>query len=62
MTDNTGGTKVVNGWKLYAHPCFIDQLTVLAEQVEILEEKNGWYKVRTKIEGWVSKKYITPTK
>jgi toxin YhaV len=39
MTDNTGGTKVVNGWKLYAHPCFIDQLTVLAEQVEILREK-----------------------
>ncbi|MDZ7605909.1 MAG: N-acetylmuramoyl-L-alanine amidase [Cyclobacteriaceae bacterium] len=30
--------------------------------VEILEEKNGWYRVRTKIEGWVSKKYITPTK
>ena len=30
--------------------------------VEILEEKNGWYKVKTKIEGWVSKKYITPTR
>jgi len=30
--------------------------------VEILEERNGWYKVRTKIDGWVSKKYITPTR
>lgn len=28
--------------------------------VDILEEKNGWYKVSTKIEGWVSKKFITP--
>ena len=38
MTGHTAGTKVYNGWKLYAHPCFIDQLTVLAEQVEILRE------------------------
>ncbi len=30
--------------------------------VEILEEKNGWFRVRTKIEGWVAKKYITPTR
>jgi len=30
--------------------------------VEILEERDGWVKVRTKIEGWVSKKYITPTR
>ena len=29
--------------------------------VQILEEKDGWYKVSTTIEGWVSKKYITPT-
>ncbi len=31
-------------------------------QVKVLEETDGWYKVRTEIEGWVSKKYITPTK
>jgi len=30
--------------------------------VEIMEEKNGWYKVKTNIEGWVSKKFITPTR
>lgn len=31
-------------------------------EVNILEEQHGWYKISTKIEGWVSKKYITPTK
>ncbi len=31
-------------------------------EVEILEESNGWYKVSTKVEGWVSKKHITPTR
>lgn len=31
-------------------------------EVEVLEEHNGWYKVRTKLEGWVSKKYINPTR
>lgn len=31
-------------------------------QVDILEEKGNWYKVKTEIEGWVSKKFITPTK
>ncbi len=31
-------------------------------QVKVLEERDGWYKVKTEIEGWVSKKYITPTK
>jgi N-acetylmuramoyl-L-alanine amidase len=28
--------------------------------VEILEERDGWYKVRTQIEGWVSKSFIAP--
>lgn len=28
------------------------------QEVEILEEENGWYKVSTKIEGWVSKGFI----
>jgi len=27
-------------------------------KVTILDEKDGWYKVRTEIEGWVSAKYI----
>lgn len=28
------------------------------KKVAILEERNGWYRVRTEIEGWVSKGYI----
>jgi GH25 family lysozyme M1 (1,4-beta-N-acetylmuramidase) len=28
------------------------------QEVTILAEENGWYKVRTEIEGWVSKTYI----
>ncbi len=28
------------------------------QQVEILDEQNGWYKVKTEITGWVSAKYI----
>lgn len=28
------------------------------QNVEILEEKEGWYKVETKIQGWVSSDYI----
>ena len=27
-------------------------------QVDILQEQNGWYQVRLKETGWVSKKYI----
>ncbi len=27
-------------------------------KVEILQEENGWYKVKTEIEGWVSKAYV----
>ncbi|MFZ6011276.1 MAG: N-acetylmuramoyl-L-alanine amidase [Bacteroidota bacterium] len=30
--------------------------------VEVLEEANGWYKVETKITGWVNKAYIGPKK
>ena len=29
-------------------------------QVKILEEENGWYRVKMEIEGWVSKRYINP--
>ena len=28
--------------------------------VEILGEQDGWYRVRTQVEGWVSKDFITP--
>jgi N-acetylmuramoyl-L-alanine amidase len=28
--------------------------------VEIMDEHNGWYRVRTQLEGWVSKDYISP--
>lgn len=31
-------------------------------QVKILEEKNGWYKIQTVAEGWVSAKYIESKK
>jgi len=30
--------------------------------VTILDEKDGWYKVRTEIEGWVKKDFIKPIK
>lgn len=30
-----------------------------SQEVEILEEKEGWVKVRTSVEGWVSKQYIS---
>lgn len=38
----------------------IAQPLTLNKEVEIIEEKEGWVKVRTEIEGWVSKKYVTP--
>ena len=28
------------------------------QNVEIIEEKDGWFKVETKIQGWVSSDYI----
>ena len=28
------------------------------QKVEILDENNGWYKVKTEIDGWVSAKYV----
>jgi N-acetylmuramoyl-L-alanine amidase len=31
---------------------------VKGKKVDIINEKNGWYKVSTTIEGWVSKEYI----
>lgn len=35
----------INGWSIYAHPLFLDQLDVLIEQVEKAKKKNpGGYK------------------
>ncbi|MCC6805828.1 MAG: type II toxin-antitoxin system YhaV family toxin [Deltaproteobacteria bacterium] len=31
---------VVNGWTIFSHPLFLDQLTVLAAKVESLRDKN----------------------
>ena len=35
---------VVNGWVIFAHPVFVDQLEILTEQVEALKRKDpkGW--------------------
>ncbi len=33
---------------------------VAGTDVKILEEKNGWYRVSTTLEGWVSKGYVKP--
>ncbi len=37
----SGGTPlVVNGWTIYAHPLFLDQLAALIAQVEALKQKD----------------------
>ncbi len=35
------GSMVVNGWTLYAHPLFLDQLELLVAQVETLRKKDA---------------------
>jgi toxin YhaV len=32
---------VVNGWTLFAHPLFLDQLELLSRQVEVLRQKDA---------------------
>lgn len=32
---------VVNGWSIFAHPLFLDQLELLTQQVEIFREKDA---------------------
>lgn len=48
MSGRTGEVKplVVNGWALFAHPIFLDQLEALTAQVESLKRKDptGWVK------------------
>lgn len=36
-----GKPLVVNGWTLYAHPIFLDQLDALTARVEVLQRKNA---------------------
>lgn len=36
----SGAPLVVNGWALFAHPIFLDQLDALTAQVEALERKD----------------------
>jgi len=37
MTDNTAGTKVVNGWKLYAHQSYEETWDALLKEAKGLE-------------------------
>lgn len=37
---HAGGPLVVNGWTLYAHPLFLDQLEALSAQVQALRRKH----------------------
>ncbi len=40
MTSRSAEPLVVNGWTVFAHPLFIDQLESLVSQVESLRDKN----------------------
>lgn len=40
MTPFSVAPKVVNGWTIFAHPLFLDQVESLAKQVEALKEKD----------------------
>jgi toxin YhaV len=42
----SGKPLVVNGWTLFAHPIFLDQLEALTAQVEVLKRKDpaGYFK------------------
>lgn len=40
MTKAIPTTLVINGWTIYAHPLFLDQVQALTEQVEALKKKD----------------------
>jgi len=40
MSDATRACLAVNGWTLFSHPLFLDQLTTLSNQVEALKRKD----------------------
>lgn len=41
MTSAIPAPLVVNGWTLFAHPLFLDQLELLTRQVEVLRRKDA---------------------
>lgn len=40
MSSDPLAPMVINGWKIFAHPLFLDQLEALVEQVESLRTRN----------------------
>ncbi|WP_348720452.1 type II toxin-antitoxin system YhaV family toxin [uncultured Alcanivorax sp.] len=40
MSGRQSTAQAINGWAVYAHPLFLEQLETLARQVESLKEKN----------------------
>ncbi len=41
MSRATPASLVVNGWKIFAHPLFLDQLEQLSQQVEAFRQKDS---------------------
>jgi toxin YhaV len=41
MSQSLPASLVVNGWALFAHPLFLDQLELLTQQVEVLRQKDA---------------------
>lgn len=41
MSNGTPLALVVNGWTIFAHPLFLDQLELLSQQVEALRQKDA---------------------
>jgi len=41
MSRTTPASLVVNGWTIFAHPLFLDQLEQLSQQVEVFRQKDG---------------------
>jgi toxin YhaV len=41
MSQASPASLVVNGWTLFAHPLFLDQIEQLTQQVEVLRQKDA---------------------
>lgn len=41
MSQTASAAMLVNGWTLFAHPLFLDQLELLTQQVEALRQKDA---------------------
>ena len=41
MSDAGLSPLVINGWTIFAHPLFLDQVELLVEQVEALKKKDA---------------------